>query len=88
MGKRLTALLFVFTAALPARAGRVVFFEPDDYLRIAANTDFYNRRSSDKFANALAHQYKSLALFLANKRGDIRDGERFAKKAVNAYYGE
>ncbi|MDR1008647.1 MAG: OmpA family protein [Rickettsiales bacterium] len=80
------AALLAFAAA--AQASRVVFFEQDDYLQSVANTDFYNARSPDKFANSLSHQYKSLALFRANTVGDIRNGEHFARKAINAYYGE
>lgn len=60
----------------------------NNYISIIRSIDFYSNRSNDNFSNALANEYKSLALYKAQYTNDLRDANRFALKSLTAYYGE
>ncbi|MGN0929978.1 MAG: OmpA family protein [Alphaproteobacteria bacterium] len=60
----------------------------NDYISIIRNIDFYSNRSKDNFSNALANEYKSLALYKAQYTNDLNDANKFALKSLTAYYGE
>jgi outer membrane protein OmpA-like peptidoglycan-associated protein len=50
--------------------------------------NFYSGAARDKFANYLATEYKSYALFQKNVLGNHDEAEHFARKALAAYHGE
>ena len=78
-------LLFVF---LSSSAQATITLPPQDYVDTIRKTDFYSNRSNDKFANALANEYKSYALYKAQYTPDYANANHFAAKALNAYHGE
>ncbi|MDR3126712.1 MAG: OmpA family protein [Rickettsiales bacterium] len=51
-------------------------------------TNLYSGAARDKFANYLATEYKSYALFQKNALKNHDEAEHFAKKALAAYHGE
>jgi outer membrane protein OmpA-like peptidoglycan-associated protein len=86
------ANLFVFLAVL-SFSGRVFAqsnftYPQSNYVKTVRGMDFYSSRSKDRFANALASEYKSLALFKANFTNNVPSANHFAAKALAAYHGE
>ena len=59
-----------------------------NYVKTIRGIDFYSNQSKDLFANALANEYKSLALYKSQFSNDMGDANNFAVKALTAYYGE
>jgi outer membrane protein OmpA-like peptidoglycan-associated protein len=90
--KNLIAGAFIFLAA--AFSSGIVSAQSNytypltNYVKTIRGMDFYSNRSNDRFANSLAHEYKSLALFKANFTNDMGDANHFAAKALAAYHGE
>ncbi len=61
---------------------------PQNYIETIRNIDFYSNQSNDRFANSLANEYKSYALYKAQFTPDFEKANYFATKALTAYHGE
>ena len=59
-----------------------------NYVKTIRGIDFYSNQSKDNFANSLANEYKSFALYKSQYSNDMDDANHFALKALTAYYGE
>ena len=84
----INAIVFCTSVFLSKPAFAIIDLPPQNYIETIRNTDFYSKRSKDTFANTLAHEYKSYALYKAQFTPDFENANHFATKALIAYHGE
>lgn len=84
----INAMLFCTSVFLSKPAFAIIELPPQNYIEAVRNIDFYSNRSKDTFANTLAQEYKSYALYKAQFTPDFENANHFATKALIAYHGE
>ena len=79
---------FSITALLCSANVSATEIYKQNYIDAIKQTDLFSNLSTDRFANALAHEYKSLAIHRYNIANDKISANHFAKKSFFAHNGE